>query len=135
MSQDDACKYKEVKRAILRRYDIHEETYRQRFRFAKPKEGETPVELTTRVQDLADKWLKVCGPREVVVDAVVKEQLLNTLPQDVRVWVKERKPATSKEAGRLAEDYLQAQKTTSKSKQGLRSDKHPTGPRLCYTCG
>ena len=31
-----------------------------------------------------------------VDDAVVKEQLLATLPEDVRMWVKERKPKTSR---------------------------------------
>jgi len=35
---------------------------------------------------------------------------VNVLPEDVKVWVKERKPKTSEEAGRLVEDYRQARK-------------------------
>ena len=31
-----------------------------------------------------------------------------TLPDDVRVWIMERKPKTTAEAGQLADDYLQA---------------------------
>ena len=43
----------EVKAAILRRYNINEETYHQRFRSLRIKEGEAPRELVTRLTDLA----------------------------------------------------------------------------------
>ena len=71
---------------------------------------ESPPALATRLTDLAGKWLKECGTVQEVVDAVVKEQLLRALPDEVRVWVSERKPTTSAAAGRLAEDYLQARR-------------------------
>ena len=45
---------------------------------------------------------------EEIKDRVVMEQLINTLPGQVRVWVKERKPTSSREAGQLADDYIQA---------------------------
>jgi len=32
----------------------------------------------------------------------VKEQFVEVLPEEVRVWVKEKKPRTTQEAGRLA---------------------------------
>ena len=38
----------------------------------------------------------------------VKEQLVDTLPQALKVWVSEREPSPSKEAGELADSYLQA---------------------------
>ena len=41
---------------------------------------------------------------EELKDMVIREQLLNTLPDDVRIFVKEKKPKTSAEAGRVA-DY------------------------------
>ena len=41
------------------------------------------------------------------VDAVIKEQFMEVLPEGVRVWVKERKPDSSEAAGCLAEDYMQ----------------------------
>ena len=76
MSQSNSSKYEEMKTAILCRYDINEETYRQRFRSAKQRGGETPVELATRLRDLADKWLKGCDSKDKVVDVIVKEQFL-----------------------------------------------------------
>ena len=42
LNADDAVKYEEVKAAILRRYDISEETYRQRFRTTKERGEASP---------------------------------------------------------------------------------------------
>ena len=95
-----------------------------------PKENETPVELVICVQDLAEKWLKDCANLQAVVDALVKEQFVEVLLDDVKVWVKERKPGTSEEAGSLAEDYRQARKAdlwTTTPKKG--------GQKSCYSCG
>ena len=36
------------------------------------------------------------------------EQLINTLPKDIKVWVQEHKPKSSEEAAQLADDYIQA---------------------------
>ena len=99
MSDEDASDYDRVKAAIFQRYSINEETYRRRFWTVKPKENETPVELVIHIQDLAEKWLKDCGSRQAVLDAVVKEHFVEVLPDEVRVWVKERKPRTSEVAG------------------------------------
>jgi len=46
-------------------------------------------------------------------ELVATEQILNTLSQDIQIWVQERKPTTSCEAGLLADDYLQARRPTS----------------------
>ena len=47
---------------------------------------------------------------------MVIEQLLNTLPEEIDVWVKERKPKTSMAAEELADDYLQARKVSAEQK-------------------
>ena len=119
LDPSDAECYTTVKAAILRRYNINEETYRQRFRSFKYRAGKTPTEIATRLTDLAGRWLKDCSTFEEVKDAVVKEQLLTTLPEDVRMWVKERKPKTTTDAAQLAEDYLQARPAQSNRTYGF----------------
>lgn len=106
----DAGDYEKLKSAILRRYDITEDSYRQRFRAMRLRPGESNRELVARLEDLANKWMKTCTSVEELKDVVILEQLLNTLPDDVRIFVKERKPKTSAEAGRLADDYIAARK-------------------------
>ena len=83
---EDAKSYAAVKAAVLRRYNINEETYRKRFRGLTLKMGETPVEMMTHLNDLAIKWLKDDMSAVEIRDAVVKEQLLAALPQDVAVY-------------------------------------------------
>ena len=128
MSPEDSADYTQLKQAILRRYNVNKESYRQRFQSMKKESGESNRELATRLTDLARKWLKQCNTLDKLKDAIVLEQLVNTLPMDVQVWVRERKPKTSEEAGQLADDYLQARKQTNdqpwSAKKSIR----------CYRC-
>ena len=140
MSAEDASDYDKLKKAILRRYDINEESYRQRFRSATKKQGETNRELVARLVDLAEKWMQGCTSIAEVTDVVVLEQVTNTLPGDVRVFVKERKPKTSLEAAELADDYLRARKqnpeaTCREEDRKLPERRPPVGPRRCLRCG
>ena len=104
----DASDYSKLKEAILQHYDITEESYRQRFRTVKKKSGKTSRELIARLDDLASKWLKSCEKPEDVQDRVVLEQFFGMQSEEIRVFIRERKPATSVEAGRLADNFLQA---------------------------
>ena len=91
MSADETLRYTDVKKAILRRYDISEETYRQRFRSAQRKEGEPYIELATRMADLFRKWVTDCNTIEAISEKLLIEQLLNTMPTDLCIWLGEKK--------------------------------------------
>lgn len=110
LAADAAADYTQLKEAILARYDVNQETYRQRFRAAKLKTGETTRELCVRLGDLVTKWTKDCDLVEALRDLMVMEQLVGTMAKDVRVWVTEHKPDSSARAAHLADDYLQARK-------------------------
>ena len=75
MSATDALVYAEVKKAILQRYDINGETYRQRFRAARRKDGEPYIELATRMGDLFRKWTADCTTVEALSEKLLIEQL------------------------------------------------------------
>ena len=110
MSSDDAMVYTKVKKAILGRYDISPETYRQRFRAARKNDSEPYVELATRITDLFRKWTAECDTVEAITEKLLVEQLLSTMPADLRIWLGEKKPSTCSEAGKLADDYVLARK-------------------------
>ena len=83
MPTEEAGNYALVKAAILRRYDISEETYRQRFRNAVPNDNETYRELAvhTMHMDLLQKWMKDhMETVQNVLEQVALEQLMSTLP-------------------------------------------------------
>ena len=82
-----------------------------------------------RLQDLWQKWMQKYSTVEQIGDVIV-EQFLNSLTPDLRVWIRERKPETTSEAGELADQYEQARKSTlgvgsGNSKEGVqrRDDK------------
>ena len=92
LSVDDAHDYARFKESILRRYDISDETYRQRFRSPCRKDGEAYAELAILQQDLFKKWTVGCTTVEDIREKLVVKQLLNTMPSDLRIWISEGKP-------------------------------------------
>ena len=60
---------------------------RWRFRSAARNEGESNRELAVRMMDWQGKWLRECKSMEDIREAVGKEQFLNSLPMDKRLWV------------------------------------------------
>lgn len=90
MQQWEAKEYRQVKEAIFRCYDINEETYRRRFREMTWKSHETPLEMLTRITDLA-------VPRTQVMDAIIEEQFNEVFPESAKIWVR---PTSSTYRGR-----------------------------------
>lgn len=57
-----------------------------------------------------DEWMQDRDKRKTIKDQIVLKQLVETLPMDVWIFVKERKPKTTAEAAKLADNYCQARK-------------------------
>ena len=137
LSADVAGDYKRVKKAILRRCDISEETYRQRFRATRRKENEAYSELATRLQDLAGKWLADCDSVQTIMDKLVMEQMLDVMPANLRIWLCERKPTSVAETGSMADDYLSARtrKQPAQPKPDIEKKEVPgKETRRCHLC-
>ena len=96
-------------------------------------ERSTPTARDIRLSDLMGYWAKDCTGAAGVLDLIVKEQLLSALPEDARLWVSERKPKTSKEAGQLAEDFLQVRQSVSRTPAKPFGGEPPCTP--CPKCG
>ena len=116
MDKERARDYQPGKEAMLKRYDINEETYRQRFRKTVKKEEESYAELGVRLTDMFNKWTgadKETRTKQEISEIMVMEQLTECMPTGLRIWLKERKPKTTEEVGELADDYIAAQKSTN----------------------
>ena len=116
-----------LKQVILKRYNINEKTYRQRFRNTKKKIDESYVETEVRLKDLAAKWLKPTErTKEGLVNAIIREQLVNAMPKELQLRVRERKPKTSEDAATLADDIISARDSIFNVNDGVRK---------CLNCG
>ena len=102
--------YVEVKAAILRRYAIAEETYRQKFRTIRKSGNETYVELMVMLRNLANKWMRDCKSVEAVIEKLVVEQFMDGLPPQLHVWMLERRLTSMEEVGFAADDYVGARR-------------------------
>ena len=86
--------------------------------------------------ELAQKWTRECTTKQEVLEVVATEQLLNTMSEEVRVWVRERKPNTAVEVGQLAEDFVQTRQsgTTTAPSRGVNRRQEAVERRRCHTC-
>lgn len=109
MDFNNSSEYEDVKAAILRKYDINPETYRQRFCSLDIEPEESPKELYVRLNELYGKWIQ---PRnksvEEIGELIIMEQFLRMLSPELQVWVKEHGPKSAAEASTLADVFVAA---------------------------
>ncbi len=107
----DVIDYTHVKEAILKKYSINHETYRQRFRAMEVLEEETPKELYVRLKDLYQKWVRPAErtSREIG-ELIILEQFLRMLNPELQTWINEHGPSTAEEAAHLADVFVAARR-------------------------
>ncbi|KAK7922269.1 hypothetical protein WMY93_009171 [Mugilogobius chulae] len=111
MDEDEAHCYRDLKAALLVKFDVSPETYRQRFRSTIVPSRETPTETYHRLKSLYRRWVRPDQlTKEQIGELIILEQLLHVLPSDVRTWVKEHEPEDGLTAARLALQYQNARR-------------------------
>ncbi|XP_067321303.1 zinc finger protein 397-like isoform X2 [Anolis sagrei] len=117
--------YEKVKAAILRAEALRVELQRQHFRQFCCQVVEDPRRVYSQVQELCSRWLKPeRRSKEQILELLVLEQFLASLPQDLQGWVRGAGPETCSQAVALAEDFLlkRQQETNSTQWQGPSQD-------------
>jgi hypothetical protein len=108
--------YDVLKTALLTRYEMTEEGFRQRFRNARSETGETFSQFNVRIENYLTRWIELSGTTkdyDSVKDLLVREQMLNSVGKELNIFLKERKPKTAQEMARLAEQFIEARGTNS----------------------
>ncbi|XP_067320164.1 SCAN domain-containing protein 3-like [Anolis sagrei] len=121
----DTEDYEKVKAAILRVEALRTELHRQHFRQFCCQEVEDPRRVYSQVQELCSRWLKPeRRSKEQILELLVLEQFLASLPQDLQGWVRGAGPETCSQAVALAEDFLlkRQQEASSAKWQGPSQD-------------
>ena len=119
MDFEETMDYDKVKIAILDKFEINPETYRQRFRSWDVRPDETPKELYVRLKELYEKW--VCPrahSKEEIGELLILEQFLQMVNSEVRLWIRKHNPRTAKEAVSLADAFMLAQRGSRPYKLG-----------------
>ena len=81
LTPGDVVTYKKVEEAILGRYEINEETYRQRFRQDRKKGEESYREYADRLGDHFTRWTD--SQFIPLKELIMLEQFLTGVPEDL----------------------------------------------------
>ncbi|XP_044902699.1 zinc finger imprinted 2 isoform X4 [Felis catus] len=68
-----------------------------------------PHPAVSQIQELCRQWLQPeTHTKQQMMEQLMLEQFLSTLPEEVQTWVKSKQPKNSKEAGALVAGLIQA---------------------------
>ncbi|GFO27101.1 hypothetical protein PoB_005360600 [Plakobranchus ocellatus] len=76
LSAEQAKDYDKVKEALMKRYDLTEDSYRREFRTCKLAEGESPYVFIVRIVTYLDRWIalsKTDNSYEKLKELIVRE--------------------------------------------------------------
>lgn len=111
MDKEKAHCYPELKTALLLKFDISPETYRQQFRSLTVPPGESPTETYHRLRVLYRRWIRPKQhTKEEIGETLILEQLLHVLPAEVKTWVMEHEPTNGQTAAKLALQHINARR-------------------------
>ncbi|XP_058021642.1 uncharacterized protein LOC131189531 [Ahaetulla prasina] len=102
--------YEKVKAAILRGEALRTEMQRQHFRQFCCQEVGDPRRLYGQLHQLCLRWLRPeRRTKEQILELLILEQFLASLPPDLQSWIQARRPDTCPQAVALVEDFLRSQ--------------------------
>ena len=113
LSDTDSADYDKIKDAILKRYELTAEAYREKFRSTTQDKDESFREFRVKLERYLAHWCereKIGNSFDKLLDLMLREQLLQTCSKDLRLWVNEHKPESAQEVVELAESYQVAHK-------------------------
>jgi len=105
LTSDETKNYDVVKATILAHYRLDAQCYLRKFRSYRRSGGESYKLCLNRLRDLQSDYFsaKQINTFAELADAMVFEQLLNSLPDPVREFVWARKPTTAEECASAAD--------------------------------
>ena len=111
LAVSDASSYDKLKSALLKRYNLTEEGFRNKFRTSRPDKFENPNQFVVRLDNYFCRWLdlaKINKDFEGVKDLLLREQFINACNVDLSLFLKERNPKDIKAMAELADKYVEA---------------------------
>ena len=138
---EEAREYKELKAALLRRYELTVDGFRKRFHEERRATDETAMEFLGRSSRYLTPWIELSGIDQTydkLFDLIVREQFVSTCEPHLGVFLREKELASVKEVAKAADLYLDARKYSNykvQSKDKVRSTQAKPGSNTKpYSC-
>ena len=111
LSNADAGGFDKVKQALLKRFELTQDGFRQKFRSCQPESGESAPQFALRLENYLVRWVELADTAktyEGLKDLLLREQFINASKRDLALFLKERKPDNIKQMAELADQFLEA---------------------------
>ncbi|XP_061744139.1 uncharacterized protein LOC133543542 [Nerophis ophidion] len=104
----DRHKYAEVKKAVLKCYELNPEAYRQRFRNWRKRANQTHAGVARELSTYFNRWLtsESVSTYENLRDLLILEQFKNIVPDRIATYINEQKAKSVEEAASLADTFV-----------------------------
>jgi len=105
---EEAKEFERLKDALLRRFQMTEDGFRDKFRTSKSEQGKAPRQFINRLDNYLVRWIelaKVEKTFEGLKDLFVKEQYLSVCPTDLALFLRERAPENLENLSVLTQQY------------------------------
>ena len=93
MPDETAVNYDLLKEALLKRYDLTTDGYRDKFCKSRPQQYENPEQFVTRPKSYLDKWILLSHTDESAIgikELFMREQFINACRKDLAIHPRER---------------------------------------------
>ena len=111
LTVEQQASYDDLKAALLRRFNLTEESFRRKFFTVRPEKSETPSQFTVQLSRTLDRWIDSTGIEknyESVKDLLICEQFLKQCHSDLEAYLREGKNKKFEDLAKVAERYIDA---------------------------
>jgi len=107
----DAQDYEILKDILLKRFNLTEKGFKQKFKSVRAEIGEAPTQFIARLESYLMRWTDLANVEkgfEGLMNLIVRELYLESCPVQLAIFWRERKPKDLSELESLAQQYLDA---------------------------
>ena len=111
LNDRESTNYRVVRKALLERFSLNSEGCRKKFRSAKPENGESCAQFTSRLRSYFENWLKLAEYDQTydhVVELLLMEQFFNISSQSMVTFIREHRPKRLSEVLEVADRYVES---------------------------
>lgn len=133
LTPEDSVSYEKVKRALLTRFRLTAEGFREKFRASKPEAGETGTQYVARLSSLFDRWVDLAEVRKEykeLRELIIGEQFTKSSHPRLVQFLRERKHESLAEMAEIADRFLEAQEPVGAMRTRLEK-RIPKGSAIC----
>ena len=111
LPEEEAGNYDVLKAALLKRYQLTEDGFRDKFFKSKAESGESASQYMARIENYLNRWIQLSDTEKTYVglrDLFLREQFVNSCHRDLSVFLRERKLRKIEDVILAANNYQEA---------------------------